>query len=82
MFSTEGSQEISVALYFFGETAVSTPLFSLLLGVAVAVGAFLTQELVRFVVVGILFRRRLTADIRIVVSNFRSWAPPAEVAFA
>lgn len=60
---------------------MSIPLFNLLLGVAVAVGAFLTQELVRFCVAGILFRRRLTADIRIVVSNFRSWAPPAEVAF-
>jgi hypothetical protein len=58
---------------------VSTPLFNLLVGVAVAVGAFLTQELVRFCISGILFRRRLVADIRIVVSNFRSWGPPGEV---
>lgn len=60
---------------------MGTPLFNLLVGVAVAVAAFLTQEVVRFFVVGILFRRRLTADIRIVVSNFRSWVQPAAVIF-
>jgi hypothetical protein len=59
---------------------VSTSLSNLLLGVAVAVSAFLLQELVRFVVAGVLFRRRLTADIRMMVSDFRTWAPPPEVA--
>jgi hypothetical protein len=31
-------------------------------------------------VAGILFRRRLTADIRMMVSDFRTWAPPPDVA--
>lgn len=59
---------------------MNTPVSDLLLGVAVAVGAFLLQELVRFIIAGMLFRRRLMADIRLMVSDFRAWTPPPDVA--
>jgi hypothetical protein len=48
----------------------------LLVGVLVAVGAFLIQELVRYWVAGVFFRRRTFADVLMVVSAFEDWSAP------
>jgi|SRR5581483_2531563 len=48
-------------------------------GVLIAVGAFITQEVVRWIVRGILFRLRLVSDIGQIVANFSSWKPPIAV---
>jgi len=45
-------------------------------GVLIAVGAFMIQELVRYCVGGIMFRQRLRADVLMIVSNFSAWKPP------
>lgn len=58
---------------------MSTSLSDLLIGVAVAIIAFIAQQMVAFVVDGINFRRRLTADIGLIVEGFRTWNRPTDV---
>jgi hypothetical protein len=58
---------------------MSTSLSDVLIGVAVAIIAFVAQQLVSFVFDGINFRRRLAADIGLIVDGFRTWDRPADV---
>jgi len=58
---------------------MTSSLSELLIGVAVAIIAFVTQQIVVFVIDGIRFRRRLRADISLIVEGFRNWSRPANV---
>jgi hypothetical protein len=58
---------------------LNASLTSLLIGVAVAVTAFVAQQVVIFIVDGIRFRRRLTADVSLIVAGFRAWTKRPEV---
>lgn len=58
---------------------MAASLSDLLIGVAVAIVAFLTQQIVTFIVEGIKFRRRLSADISLIVEGFRNWKRPPDV---
>ena len=51
----------------------------LIVGVLIAVAAFVLQEVVRWAVGCVLFRQRLMADIKSIVENFRGWCQPNQI---
>jgi len=53
--------------------------YAVIIGVLIAVAAFILNEFIRWYFVGLNFRRRLVVDIAAIVDSFECWQPPPKL---